>query len=89
MKIKTFKFKILSTCTDNNMYLKKQNAHDEYETLYTMSKIDNEINDFINGKELIDIKINEIQESISGPDRTNIISLLYTIIYNDKPVKLL
>jgi DNA replicative helicase MCM subunit Mcm2 (Cdc46/Mcm family) len=82
MKIKTFLFKIFSSCTDNNLHMKKQNAHDEYETMYTTSKIDSEINEFIKDKNIIDIKINQIHESISGPDRTNKILLLYTISYN-------
>lgn len=80
-KVKNFQFKILSSCTDNNMHMKKQNAHDEYESLYSMDRIDNEINSFIKNKEIKDIKITEIQQSNSGPDRTNIILLIYTIIY--------
>ena len=83
-KVKNFKFKILSSCTDNNMHMKKQNAHDEFVSLYSMNKIDFEINEFLKDKELIDIKITEIPESISGPDKTNIISLIYTIIYIEK-----
>lgn len=82
-KVKNFQFKILSSCTDNNMHMKKQNAHDEYESLYSMDRIDNEINSFIKNKEIKDIKITEIQQSNSGPDRTNIILLIYTIIYSE------
>lgn len=45
--IKTFQFKILSSCVDNNEHMKKQNKHDEYMSLYTPEKIDLEINEFI------------------------------------------
>lgn len=83
-KIKNFQFKILSSCTDNNMHMKIQKAHDEYESLYTMINIDKVINDFIADKDVKDIKITEIEQSNSGPDRTNIILLIYTIIYKEE-----
>lgn len=83
MKIKTFQFNIFSSCTDNDMHMKKQNMHDEYESLYTPEKIDNEINDFIKNKNIIDIKITELQKSFTNNNGTNKISVLYTIMYND------
>lgn len=83
MKIKTFQFKILSSCLDNDLYMKKQNAHDEYESLYTPEKIDNEINEFCKGKNIKDIKINEIYRSITNNNGTNIILLNYTILYTE------
>ena len=43
IQIKTFRFNVLSSCVDNNQHMKKQNAHDEYESLYTPDKIDNEM----------------------------------------------
>ena len=84
MKIKTFIFNIFSSCTDDEMHMKKQNLHDEYETLYTQERIDKEINDFIKDKKLIDIKINELKKSFTNNNGTNKICVLYTIIYDDK-----
>lgn len=81
MKIKTFRYKILSSCIDNNEHMKKQNKHDEYESLYTPEKIDNEINAFIKDKDIIDIKINEIYQSCTENNGTNIVLLQYTIFY--------
>lgn len=86
MKIKTFRFNILSSCTDNDMHMKKQNMHDEYEALYSEYKIDNEINNFIKDKEVIDIKINEIYKSNTENNGTNKVMLQYTVMYNDKEV---
>ena len=77
VQIKTFRFNILSSCTDYNMHMKKQNAHDEYESLYTPDKIDKEINYFCKDKDVIDIcKViaevrtfmpQEIKEKMSKP----------------------
>lgn len=83
MKIKTFRFKIYSSCTDNDLHMKKQNAHDEYETLYSPTKIDFEINDFCKDKDVKDIKINEIYNSITENNGTNKVVLQYTIIYEE------
>ena len=83
MKIKTFQFNIFSSCTDDEMHMKKQNMHDEFLTLYTTDQIDNEINKFIKDKNIVDIKVTELQKSYSEPNKTNKITVLYTIIYND------
>ena len=84
VQIKTFRFNILSNCTDYNMHMKKQNAHDEYESLYTPDKIDKEINYFCKDKDVIDIKVNEIYRSITESSGTNKVMLKYTIIYNEE-----
>lgn len=84
MKIKTFRFNVYSSCTDNDMHMKKQNLHDEYESLYSESRIDNEINKFIEDKELISLYINEIYKSNTENNGTNKVVLQYTILYNDK-----
>lgn len=81
MKIKTYIFNIYSSCTDNEMHMRKQNLHDEYETLYTPERIDREINDFIKDKNVIDIKTTELQKSLTIDNGTNKICVLYTIIY--------
>lgn len=80
IQIKTFKFKILSNCTDNNTHMYKQNAHDEYDTLYTTERIDNEINEFCSDKNVKDIKINEIYEQ-NVQNGTNKVILFYTICF--------
>lgn len=79
--IKTFRFKILSSCIDKNEHMIKQNKHDEWLSLYTPEKIDKEINEFIQNKDIIDIKINEIYQSNTQENGTNIVLLQYTIIY--------
>ena len=86
MKIKTFRFKILSSCIDNNEHLRKQNKHDEYNSLYTNEKIDQEINQFIQDKIIQDIKINEIYQSNTEHNGTNIVLLQYTIIYKEDTI---
>lgn len=84
IKIKTYRFKVLSNCTDNNLHMKKQNAHDEYMSLYSPDKIDNTINDFCKDKDIIDIKVNELYQQITEQSGTNIVLLQYTIIYKEK-----
>ena len=83
MKIKTFIFDIYSSCTDNDMHMKKQNMHDEYEKLYKPERIDEEINNFIQNKKIIDIKTTELQKTLTENNGTNKISVLYTIIYDE------
>ena len=87
MKIKTYIFNIYSSCTDNEMHMRKQNLHDEYETLYTPERIDREINDFIKDKNVIDIKTTELQKSLTIDNGTNKIWVLYIIIYKKKNIK--
>lgn len=70
------------------MHMKKQNAHDEYESLYTPDRIDTELNYFCKDKNIIDIKVNEIYQTITNENGTNIVLLNYTIIYNELPEKL-
>ena len=77
MKIKTYIFNIYSSCTDNEMHMRKQNLHDEYETLYTPERIDREINDFIKDKNVIDIKTTELQKSLTIDNGTNKIYLKF------------
>lgn len=84
IQIKTFRFNVLSSCVDNNQHMKKQNAHDEYESLYTPDKIDNEINYFCKDKDVIDIKINEIYRTITENSGTNKVLLQYTVIYKEE-----
>ncbi len=80
-KVKTFMFKVCSSCTDDNMHMKKQNAHDEYETLYNQERIDKEINEFIKNKKVINISVTQVPQSYSEAGKTNIIILVYTITY--------
>ena len=83
MNIKTFQFKVLSSCIDNNEHMHKQNKHDEWLSLYTPEKIDKEINEFIKDKEIKDIKINTIYQSNTENNGTNIVLLQYTILYEE------
>lgn len=76
-------FKIFSSCVDNDEYLKKQNKHDEWESLYTHEKIDKEINNFIQDKDITDIKITPVYQSNTEHNGTNIVLLVYTIIYTE------
>lgn len=83
MKVKTFQFNVLSSCVDNGMHMKKQNMHDEWESLYTPDKIDQEINDFCKDKDVVDIQVNEIYRTNTEGNGTNKVMLQYTIKYND------
>lgn len=83
MKVKTFQFNVLSSCVDNGMHMKKQNMHDEWESLYTPEKIDAVINDFCKDKNVIDIVVNEIYKSNTQDNGTNKVILQYTVKYKD------
>lgn len=83
MKVKTFQFNVLSSCVDNDMHMKKQNMHDEWESLYTPEKIDTVINDFCKDKNIIDIVVNEIYKSNTQDNGTNKVILQYTVKYKD------
>lgn len=83
MKVKTFQFNVLSSCVDNDMHMKKQNMHDEWESLYTPEKIDKTINEFCKDKHVIDILVNEIYRSNTKDNGTNKVMLQYTIKYTD------
>lgn len=83
MKVKTFQFNVLSSCVDNDMHMKKQNMHDEWESLYTPEKIDAVINDFCKDKNVIDIVVNEIYKSNTQDNGTNKVILQYTVKYKD------
>lgn len=86
MKVKTFQFNVLSSCVDGNMHMKKQNMHDEWESLYTPEKIDKVINDFCADKNVIDVLVNEIYRTNTQNNGTNKVILQYTVKYEDKEV---
>jgi len=65
------------------MHMKKQNMHDEWESLYTPEKIDAVINDFCKDKNVIDIVVNEIYKSNTQDNGTNKVILQYTVKYKD------
>ena len=58
--------------------------HDEFESLYTPDRIDNEINYFCKDKDVIDIRINEIYRAITENSGTNKVLLQYTVIYKEE-----
>jgi len=88
MKIKVFKFKVVST-----YYLQKPRRNESesdkvkrekaLEELSTELDIEDSVNAFIQGKKVIDIKTNTVDAKYHNNGYSNTIELYYTIMYED------
>lgn len=83
MKVKTFWFNISSSCIDNGEHMKKTNMYEEYMALYTPEKIDKELNEFCENKDIVDIKVTEVCKQNTQNNGTNKVMLVYTVMYNE------
>ena len=82
MKVKVLKFQVSnatsSLCKGDE---KERWAHDMASMLDTPSKVEGALNDFCNGKNIIDIKVNTVDVNYHNNARGNKIELWYTILY--------
>ena len=84
MKIKVFKFEVANTssspCSDD---CKHQWFKEQQNALFAPEEVEDVINDFCYDKEVIDIKINNVDIHYHNNARGNTIELWYTIMYKE------
>lgn len=89
-KIKVFKFEVSNFVygTTKEEFLKdgkSEGYYDKYfNTLVTPEQIEDTVNSFLEGKELISLNINTIDVHYPNNGYENTVELVYTITYNEK-----
>lgn len=82
MKIKVFKFEVSnSSCIAFSDDKEKEWYHKKQAKLKSPSDIEDEINGFCEGKDIVDIKVQNVDMDYHNNGRSNTIELWYTIMY--------
>ena len=87
MKIKVFKFLVsnwTSSCFDSD--ISNADYVSSAKRLYTPEQVEGIVNSFCNGKNVVDVRVNNVDVNYHNNGRGNAVELWYTVIYREEVV---